>query len=261
MKSLLTVFIAALIWLPLQQTTQSPASPPPAKTPTQPPTQAQTAPKESSTATKPSVKHVHVHMEGFELDKKSASQAGNTQVGSATRGAGPTVFLYAPHLTKVYTLTPTFYWTSAVHTKAFVFRLYDAEGEVGYETRTPDFSLQYPTSAPPLEPGQTYVWNVLAGLGLLGGGSLAAEFSVLSPEERAVLEKELAGADAMKRAAIFTDKRLWYDAIQAYTEIIAQHPEMADLYEKRGNIYDQIPATQDLAQADFEKADELRAKK
>jgi hypothetical protein len=207
------------------------------------------------------MKHVHVHMEGFELDKKSAGQVGITQVGGATRGAGPTVFLYAPHLTKLYTLTPTFYWTSAVHTKGFVFRLYDADGDVGYESRTPDFSLQYPASAAALEPGQTYVWNVLAGVGLLGGGSLTAEFTVLNKEERAALEKELAGADAMKRAAIFTDKRLWYDAIEAYTELIVQHPEMADFYEKRGNIYDQIPATQDLAKADFETADELRAKK
>lgn len=207
------------------------------------------------------MKHVHVPMEGFELDKKADSQPGNAPTGSAARGAGPTVFLRSPHRAKLYTLTPTFSWRSAVHTKAFVFRLYDPDGDVGYEARTPEFSLQYPASAAALEPGQTYVWNVLAGLGLLGGGSLTAEFTVLSPGERAALEKKLAGADAMKRAAIFTDNRLWYDAIQAYTELIAQHPDMADLYEKRGNIYDQIPATQDLAQADFEKAEELRAKK
>jgi hypothetical protein len=260
MKSLLTFSFAALIWLPLQQT-QPPASPPPAKTPTQPQTKTQTAPEQSSKATKPPMKHVHVHMEGFELDKKSASQAGNTQVGGATRGTRPAVFLYAPHLAKLYTLTPTFCWTSAVRTKAFVFRLYDADGDVRYETRTPDFTLQYPASAAALEPGQTYVWNVSAGLGLLGGESLTAEFTVLSAEERAALGKELAGADAMKRAAIFTDKRLWYDAIHAYTELIAQHPDMMDLYEKRGNIYDQIAVTQELAQADFGKADELRAKK
>jgi hypothetical protein len=257
MKSLLAVFFAALIWLPLQQTTQSPASPPQA-TQTQPQTQPQTAPKQSSPAAKPPMKHVHVHLEGFELDKKSADQSGNTQTGGATRGAGPTVFLSAPHLAKLYTLTPTFYWTSGVKTKAFFFRLFDADGDVGYEAHIPGFSLQYPASAPALEPGKTYIWTVQAGLGLLGGGSIPVQFVVLSQAERAELEKELAGADAMKRAAIFTDRRLWYDAIGAYTELIAQHPDMPGLYEKRGDIYDQIAATQALAQADFEKAEELR---
>lgn len=256
MKSLFTVFFTALIWLPLQQTAQPPASPPGA-TPTQ--TEPQAA-QQSSPVAKPPVKHVHVAMEGFELDKKSDSQAGNAQ-SAASRGAGPTVFLYAPQLTKLYTLTPTFCWKSGLKTKAFFFRLFDADGEVTYENHTPDFRLQYPASAPPLEPGTTYIWTVQGGLGLLGGGSLPVHFIVLNSEERAALEKQLAGAGAMKRAAIFTDKRLWYDAIQAYTELIAQHPDVADLYEKRGNIYDQIPATQDLAQADFEKVAELRAKK
>lgn len=155
MKSLFTIFYAALIWLPLQQMAQPSASPP------------QPAPKESSPAAKPPMKHVHVPMEGFELDKKADSQPGNAPTGSAARGAGPTVFLRSPHRAKLYTLTPTFSWRSAVHTKAFVFRLYDPDGDVGYEARTPEFSLQYPASAAALEPGQTYVWNVLAGLGLL----------------------------------------------------------------------------------------------
>jgi Domain of Unknown Function (DUF928) len=210
------------------------------------------APAESA-ASQPPTKHAHVVLDGFELEPAAA--------GSPAHSGGATVFLSAPNHARVYSLTPTLYWTSGVHTPAFVFRLFDMEGDVGYKTRIPGFSLRYPSDAPALEPGKTYVWNVLAGLGLQGGGSLPAKFTVLSPEERTALDKQLAGADSMQRAAIFTDKRLWYDAIQAYTELIAQHPAMPELYEKRGDIFDQIPATQSLAQSDFAKARELRAKK
>jgi len=243
MKSLPIALCVALLWIPLP-----PGGPPAAS----PPSETAPAPRDTT------AKRVHVPMDGFELDPNSG-QAGHT-VG-ATRPGGPTVFLSAPNLTKLYSLSPTFYWTSGVKTKAFVFRLYDADGDVGYETRIPEFSLKYPADATPLEPGKTYAWNVLAGLGLLGGGSLPVKFMVLGPEERGALEKQLAGADAVKRAAIFTDNRLWYDAVQAYTELIAEHPDRADFYERRGEIYDQIAATQQLAKADFAKADELRTKK
>ena len=59
---------------------------------------------------------------------------------------------------------------------------------------------------------------------------------------------------------VFTDQRLWYDAIGAYTELIAHSPDRAEAYEKRGMIYAQIAATQPLADADFSRADGLIGK-
>lgn len=274
MKSLITAFVALLMWFPPQPSGQPSASEPPRSTPAaqsdKPSEKASQQPGPNDSAgvqapncadpklsAVPAAKHAYTAMDGFELDAKAAAD----NARSVGKAHGPTVFLYAPSLTKLYSLNPTFYWASEVKTKAFVFRLYDAEGEVGYEARTPGCSLQYPADATPLLPGQNYVWNVLAGLGLLGGGSFPAKFTVLAAEERAALDKQLSGADPAKRAAIFSDNRLWYDAIQAYTELIAAHPNQSDLYEKRGQIYDQLPATHDLAQADFAKADDLRTKK
>jgi len=50
------------------------------------------------------------------------------------------------------------------------------------------------------------------------------------------------------------DKRLWFDAVAAYTKLINQHPDQSDLYEARSEIYEQLPQTTVLAEADAAKA-------
>ena len=86
----------------------------------------------------------------------------------------------------------------------------------------------------------------------------------MSPEEQAEIEKALTQSTAkdpydsgVARAKIFTNHRLWYDTIGAYTDLIAHYPEHAELYEQRGAIYAQLAATKPLADEDFIKADEL----
>ena len=63
----------------------------------------------------------------------------------------------------------------------------------------------------------------------------------------------------LKWARAFRDRRLWYDALDAYSGLIARYPERAELYEERGTIYAQLEATKALADGDFARADELAA--
>ena len=61
----------------------------------------------------------------------------------------------------------------------------------------------------------------------------------------------------LARARLFLRHRVWYDAIAAYTDLIEAYPYRAELYEERGMIYAQLDVTQELAEADFARADEL----
>jgi regulator of sirC expression with transglutaminase-like and TPR domain len=100
------------------------------------------------------------------------------------------------------------------------------------------------------------------------GYSQAAGFVVVADSERQQIEKELAAISpansyqaATARARVLVNHRLWYDAIGAYSNLIKQFPERAELYEERGTVYAQIEATKAQADADFARADELQAKK
>jgi hypothetical protein len=40
----------------------------------------------------------------------------------------------------------------------------------------------------------------------------------------------------------------------AYSDLIAKYPDRENLYEMRGTLYDQLPETESLADADFARA-------
>ncbi len=84
---------------------------------------------------------------------------------------------------------------------------------------------------------------------------------VVSATERKEIDKALAAiptGDAyqagLARAELYTQHRLWFDAIGAYTELIAKYPDRAELYGQRGKIYSQVDATSKLAAADAARA-------
>jgi hypothetical protein len=98
--------------------------------------------------------------------------------------------------------------------------------------------------------------------------SQPAAFKMVSSVERHAIEQALAragGSDAyqidLAHARIFTDHRLWYDAIGAYTDLIARYPERAELYEERGGIYAQLEITKKLGEQDFAHASEIEKKR
>lgn len=97
-----------------------------------------------------------------------------------------------------------------------------------------------------------------------GEAALDVAFAVVSSSQREEIEKALAQIPAIDlyrrdvaRARVFTDHRVWYDAIAAYSELITRFPARGELYEQRGKIYAQTQATKALSEKDFKRADEM----
>jgi hypothetical protein len=113
-----------------------------------------------------------------------------------------------------------------------------------------------------LQPGETYYWRVQVLPNTLA--SEPAEFVVVSADERKAIDKAIAAIPAgdpyqsgLARAHIFRDHRLWFDALGAYSELIAKNPGKSELYEERGAIYAQLPVTKPRADADLARAAQL----
>ena len=259
--AVLTVSIVAAFWAVATESAeaQAPANPPPQGSTQQPKADAK---KDDSVKNAPR-KRVVSDLSGFDLlgSGKQPIVVGATR--SLTR---PTAL--APHLARVYELTPLFSWSSTPDSGQVLFVLEDEARRQIFQKEVQGSSFRYPGGAPPLEPGKTYFWSVAISLGSLGSvQSDRVGFLVLSPGERKAIEKDVvqvSSADAyqqaLDRARVLTNHRLWYDAIAAYTDLIARFPKQAVLYEERGTIYAQIEATQALSDQDFARADTLTAK-
>lgn len=234
---------------------------------------AQSSPKAGAEKAKPAEAkkpraRVVTDLSGFDLLGSSKLKQ-QTQVAGATRGMASPVAL-APRLGKLYGDQPTFSWKFEGKTKNFLFVLQDdAQNEV-FRAEVSGSEYRYPASAPALQPGKTYFWTVEVASTMFGGEpSAPAGLLLLNAAQRAELEKDLAAAAAapdsyksgLARARTFRDRRLWYDAVAAYTDLIGAHPDRAELCEERGTIYAQLDATKTLADQDFARADQLRTSK
>jgi uncharacterized protein DUF928 len=225
-------------------------------------TTPQSAPPKPPEA-KPPVKRVRADLAGFELAPGASKPS--TQVGGGTRqlAEGDPVPL-APVVGRCYTATPVFAWSHASQARTFEFRLLDEAGAIVHRATVTGRQFGYPADAPPLQPGATYRWTVQPESTMLGGPSAKATVLRLPAAELDAVSQQLAhpaaGGEAGEwRAQVFTDRRLWYDAVAAWSELIQRLPARADLREKRGQIYDQLPATEHLADEDFAAAERLRA--
>jgi Domain of Unknown Function (DUF928) len=234
-------------------TNQSQSTPPPAAQNQQPPAQAagqQNAPNRPRRTT--------AKLDGFDLAPDAASP---NQIGGASRSAisSKKLVAYAPHKGRIFTLRPSFSWQGSPGTN-YKLHIQSVNGQLSWDREVNGTSLDYPADAPPLEPGQTYIWRVSADSPMLGAPTAPAMIVVLSEAERSQLataESSISGTglDAeTARARLYFDHRLWYDAVMAYSGLIAKHPEDAKLYLMRGSLYDQLPATQPLADQDFSRA-------
>jgi len=217
---------------------QAPANAPPAQNPA-----AQNAPR-----------RVKTKVDGFDLapDKASANQ-----IGGASRGEGAKTLLYAPHKARVYSLRPNFAWKGD-STATYKFHIQDTLGTFSWDREVTGATLAYPADAPALTPGGIYLWKVAPDSPLLGPPPPASIIVVLGGADRAQIDaglSQIQGSDAdASRARYFYDQRLWYDAVDAYSNLIAMHPSQASLYQMRGTLYDQVPAAWLLADADFAHA-------
>jgi hypothetical protein len=234
-----------------------------AQKPPAPPQQANPAAVQKPKQPKSKLKRVHVELSGFELDKSDAS-ASTTQIGGGTRGIDGLTTLLAPRFSRVYTAHPVFQWSHTSQAQNFEFSLFDEKQNLLYKTHVSGREFRYPDSAPPLQPGVVYSWNVRPGAALLGGVSPTYHFSRLFQKEIDEISQQVEriGTDGISqselRAQLFTDRRLWFDTIQILSDLIKAHPEDPELFERRGIIYDQIRATNALAEEDFAVADQLR---
>ncbi|HEY0758769.1 MAG TPA: hypothetical protein VGD59_05895 [Acidisarcina sp.] len=53
------------------------------------------------------------------------------------------------------------------------------------------------------------------------------------------------------RARIRFHSRLWFDAMAAYSALIAAHPDSAEYHRMRAELYDQVPAAEKMAEQDL----------
>jgi len=157
-------------------------------------------------------RRVQAKLDGFDLAPGKASA---NQTGGASRGVGGSkMVLYAPHKAKVYTLRPAFSWKGDP-LASYKLHIQDVNGTFAWDRQLTGTSLPYPSDAPPLSPGGTYLWKVIADSPVLGPPPPAAMIVVLGGDERSQLEAGLSqiqgtGFDAdMARARYLFDQRLW----------------------------------------------------
>lgn len=217
-------------------------SAPPATTASKPASDGKAAP-----ANKPS--RVRTNLAGFDTSQSGKSP---NQVGGASRDLG-TPKLYAPNSGKSFTINPMFQWAAAEAGDKVTFRLSTGDGQTVYETTTNADHLKYPGDAPALAPGGSYRWTIVPENDVLGGAPAPVSFVIVSGAEREQILDELkAASDATATAEVFVKHRVWYDAVQAYSEQLDRMPNDENARAARANLYDQLPVTKQLADADWQ---------
>jgi Domain of Unknown Function (DUF928) len=203
-----------------------------------------------------------VKLDGFDLSSQGthsgitpAKHSLANQVGGASRGIGA-VKLFAPDKGLAYSLHPTFQWRGTPDTK-YKLHIEDLADHTSFDTTVDGTSFSYPETAPQFKPGNTYSWSVQPEIDIMGGTSDSALIVISGGQERDAIAAALAAitqtgeAGDRARAQVYFDKRVWYDAAEAYTILIAAHPDDSELHKMRGTLYDQVAATQKLADQDF----------
>jgi len=206
-------------------------------------------------------KKLDADLSGFDLTDEKSKKA-STMFGGSRSAAFPSATLYAPKLAKFYGSAALFQWAASGHSDGYVLLITDEDETQIVKQSLKDPYYRFPAGGPKLEADQTYYWRVQVLPAAVGGDPLGIK--VVSAAERKEIDKALStisGGDpyqvGLARADVYTQHLLWFDAIGAYTELIAKYPDRAELYEQRGKIYSQIDATSKLAEADSAKAASL----
>ncbi len=197
---------------------------------------------------------VRAKLDGFDIAPTSGKAP--NQIGGASRDLGA-LTLYAPKLAKAYTLTPTFFWSAEDDKAEFTFKLAALSSQESpiYVKKVTGGKFTYPPDAPALKPSETYIWSVQPENDLMGGMASASLLVVGGSTRNSVASalssaKVISDQPSPEAAKIYVDNRLWFDAIAEYTALIEKHPEMSQYREARAQLYDQLPETRPLADAD-----------
>jgi Domain of Unknown Function (DUF928) len=215
----------------------------------------------SDSTVKPAKKKLDAGLSGFDLsDDKSKKMA--TMFGGSRGASYPSATLYAPKVAKFYGGDALFQWASEGKNNGYVLLITDEDETQIVKEPVKESCYRLMGGQSKLKAGETYYWRVQVLPSTIAGDSLGIK--VVSAVERQAIDKALAvvHGDAyttgLARAQVFTDHRLWFDAIGAYSELIEKYPHRAELYEQRGKIYAQIDATSKLAEADAVRAEDLK---
>ncbi len=225
-----------------------------------PPTPDPKAAPPASNAVKPKRKVLDADLSGFDVSDSKANQKVTTMLGGSRSAAIPSAVLLAPRRAKFYGSSATFRWSFTGHHEGYIIIITDDDEAQLVHKEVNEPRYRFDPAAAKFEPGQTYYWRVQVLPNPLA--CEPSEFVAVSAEERQAIERAIAAilaADpyqtALARAKIFTDHRLWFDALGAYDDLIAQYPNHPELYDQRGAIYYQLDATKSQAEGDFNRAD------
>ena len=211
------------------------------QTPAQPPAQSSTPPKPPA--------RVRTRLDGFDLSPQTGKSA--NQVGGASRDLG-TPRLFAPNSGKAFSTTPVFYWGTTQSGDKVTFKLTAMNGDTLCQVSTTAGHFQYPDDAPPLQPGQSCRWTIIPENDMLGGAPSPATFLIVSGPERDAISKEWTAAGRPSdKAMVFVSHRVWYDAMDRYSETLDLMPSDQTARVGRATLYDSLPATKELAEADW----------
>jgi len=211
--------------------------------------QAKPAAPSASQAAPAKPTRVRAKLDGFDLSPQSGKSA--NQIGGASRDLG-SPRLYAPHAGKAFSVMPVFYWGTAEPGQKVTFRLTALNGQTMYEVTTTSDHVAYPSDAASLIVGHTYRWSIFPENDMLGGPPMPALITIVDGDDRAAIETEL-GKNPAAANSIFVNHRIWYDAVAGFTAALEQNPNDQDALKGRAAVYDQLPATQPLADADWSR--------
>jgi hypothetical protein len=224
---MLGLMLGGMLWAP-ELTGQTPPSSPPANKP-----QAR----------------VRTSLEGFDLSPNAAK--GPNQKPGASRGIEH-ISQYAPNSSQCFSTLPYFQWGPSEPNEKVTFELKSADGQIVYETTTTADHLKYPAGAPALSAGSRYSWVVSPAIAMMDSKPTVAFFAIVSGAEREQIANELKSAsDAVAAARVFVKHRIWYDAVESYTEQIERTPNDEDARAGRAELYYSLQVTRTLSDADW----------
>jgi Domain of Unknown Function (DUF928) len=207
-------------------------------------------------------KKLDADLSGFDVSEDKSGKKVSTMLGGTRSAAVPSATLLAPRRAKFYGASADFAWTYGGHSEGYILLVTDEDETQLVRQAVKDSHYLATDLAGKLQPGEIYYWRVQVLPNTLASEPL--EFVVVSADEREAIDKAVAAIppgdpyrSGLARAHVFTEHRLWFDALGAYHELITKNPGKAELYEERGAIYEQIPVTKPLADADLARAAQL----
>ena len=201
-------------------------------------------------------------LSGFDVSDDKSGKKVSSMLGGSRSAAIPSATLLAPHRAKLYGAAADFSWTFGGRVDGYVIVVTDEDENQLIHQQVKDPRYRLASLPKELQPGEIYYWRVQVLPNTLASEPL--EFVTVSAQERQTIDRALAAIPAsdpyeagVARARLFTDHRLWFDALGAYNDLIAKYPNRPEAYEDRGTIYSQIPATKSLGEADLATAAKL----